>query len=45
MRFKDKAAIVTGGARGIGLAIAEALAKEGAGVVVVLGYFITRLFV
>jgi NAD(P)-dependent dehydrogenase (short-subunit alcohol dehydrogenase family) len=34
MKFKDKAAIVTGGARGIGFAIAEALAKEGAGVVV-----------
>lgn len=34
MRLKDKAAIVTGGARGIGLAIAEALAKEGASVVV-----------
>lgn len=34
MRFKDKAAIVTGGARGIGWAIAEALAREGAGVVV-----------
>ncbi len=34
MKFKDKAAIITGGARGIGFAIAQALAKEGAGVVV-----------
>lgn len=34
MRFKNKAAIITGGARGIGFSIAEALAKEGAGVVV-----------
>ncbi len=34
MRFQNRAAIVTGGARGIGLAIAEALAREGAGVVV-----------
>lgn len=34
MRFQNKAAIVTGGARGIGFAIAEALAREGAGVVV-----------
>lgn len=35
MRFSDKVAIVTGGARGIGKAIAVRLAKEGAKVVVV----------
>lgn len=34
MRFKDKVAIVTGGASGIGAATASALAKEGARVVV-----------
>lgn len=34
MRFQNRAAIVTGGARGIGFAIAEALAQQGAGVVV-----------
>ena len=34
MRFKDKVAIVTGGASGIGAATALALAKEGAKVVV-----------
>ena len=34
MRFEGKAAIVTGGARGIGFAISEALAREGAKVVV-----------
>jgi meso-butanediol dehydrogenase/(S,S)-butanediol dehydrogenase/diacetyl reductase len=30
MRFTDKVAIVTGGAAGIGLAIAKRLASEGA---------------
>ena len=33
MRFQDKVAIVTGGASGIGLAVAERLASEGARVV------------
>ena len=34
MRFKDKVAVVTGGAQGIGQAIAETLARGGANVVV-----------
>lgn len=34
MRFENRAAIVTGGARGIGRAIAEELAREGAKVVI-----------
>lgn len=35
MRFSDQVAIVTGGAKGIGLAAAERLASEGAAVVIV----------
>lgn len=34
MRLKDKVAVITGSARGIGRAIAEAMAKEGARVVI-----------
>lgn len=34
MMFEGKAAIVTGGTKGIGFAIAEALVKEGAGVLI-----------
>jgi 3-oxoacyl-[acyl-carrier protein] reductase len=34
MRFKEKTAIITGGARGIGRAIAEGLVSEGASVII-----------
>jgi 3-oxoacyl-[acyl-carrier protein] reductase len=34
MRFENKTAVVTGGSRGIGLAIATKLAKEGANIAI-----------
>ena len=35
MRFENQVAIVTGGSRGIGFAVAERLASEGAAIAVV----------
>ena len=35
MRLKDKIAVVTGGSRGIGQAVSELFAKEGATVIIV----------
>lgn len=35
MEFKNKVAVITGGAHGIGKAIAEAFSEEGADVVVI----------
>lgn len=34
MRFKDKVALITGGAQGLGKSIAMAMAREGASIVI-----------